>query len=271
MTPVALPDDPAVDRAIGATGGVVLALAVCAGLVRNGRPWSALANDLAALDTVYGGHPYADVFKSLRASVDQLEPTARERYRLLGVFPEDQLIPVTTIETLWRHTWPNDRTPPAETLDALADRQLTVVVDETTVKLHDLQRAFLRFANDTPLALLDGLLLDAFRPAGGWSQLEPDEYVWSHLVDHLVGAYAEDELASLVRDAARLTHRIHRDGAHAAELDMIKASGLLPSDTVATNLWQWLRRWGYQLDLANDIGGVANTVVSAPWSPRTRA
>ena len=84
--------------------------------------------------------------------------------------------------------------------------------------------------------------------------------MWSHLVDHLVGAYAEDELASLVRDAARLTPRIHRDGAHAAELDMIKASGLLPSDTVATNLWQWLRRWGYQLDLADDIGGVANTV-----------
>ena len=231
-------DEPAlVEQAIAETGTSILALSLVAAVVRGGRGWAYVTGQLRSLARVFRDHPYADVFKSMRLAVLTLDPADADRYRLLGVFPEDTTVPQQTIARLW------DVDDAGPTLAALAAAGL-LAFDGEGVGFHDLQRAFVLFDAEGPRALGHRRLLDAHRPAAGWSRLPDDDaYLWDHLLYHLELAGHYDEMTRVVTDGRWLARRLHRSGARAAERDALSAANAVTDDRGVSAVLRLLRRW----------------------------
>jgi len=250
-------DREVVARLVAQTGGVVLALSLVAAMARAGRGWADMGAELTGLAAVFGDHPYADVFKVMRLAVDGLGPADADRYRLLGVFPEDVAVPQATVARLW------GLDDPGPTLARLATAGL-LRWEEGRVGFHDLQRAFVIFDAEGPWSLAHRGLLDAHRPGRGWAYLPDDEpYLWDHLLHHLQLAGEHHEMAVVATNGRWLARRLHRDGAHVAELDATIALAAQPGDHALAITVAVLRRWaplfvGKDLSLA----GTAATLVS---------
>lgn len=250
-------DRPAVEAAIADTGGVLLALSVVAATIRSGATWVEVTDRLRALAHVYGGHPYADVFKTTRIAVDHLAPLDADRYLLLGVFPEDVTVPHATIGRLWNVEDPHP------TLTTLADAGLLTMRGDEGVRFHDLQRSFLIFAATEPWALLHRHLLDRHRPPKGWAYLPDDEpYLWDHLLDHLHMAGEHHEMVTVVTNGRWLVRRLHRDGVYPTEVDLAHVAAVRPHDATVGEELALVRRWSglFQADLP--LRDLAATVIS---------
>jgi len=139
-------DREVVQVLVAQTGGVVLALSLVAAMARAGRGWADMQAEVADLAAVFRDHPYADVFKVMRLAVDGLGPVDADRYRLLGVFPEDVAVPQATVARLW------GLDDPGPTLARLASAGL-LRWEEGHVGFHDLQRAFVIFDATGPWSL----------------------------------------------------------------------------------------------------------------------
>src|SRR5262249_28050431 len=87
-----------------ACGYLPLALALAGARVQAGAHWEEVLSALERGRLEFLDHPYGSVFSSLRLSTDALPEIDRDRYFELAVFPEDAVIPVAAIWTLWRHT-----------------------------------------------------------------------------------------------------------------------------------------------------------------------
>jgi WD40 repeat protein len=249
-------DRPLVRRAIAQTGGVVLALALVAGVVRAGRRWAEVAERLEALGEVFRTHPYADVFKSMRVALEQLPPTDGRRYRLLGAFPEDTSAPEETVARVW------GTEDPSPLLSRLTQAGL-LDWREGRVSFHDLQRAFVLFDVPEPWALLHRELLDALRPEKGWAYLRDEErYLWDNLLYHLEMAGEHRELAEVATNGRWLARRIHRDGPYASEADAARVLAVLPNDCRVASVLAVLRRWAGLFGRNLSLEAVAATLVS---------
>jgi WD40 repeat protein len=235
--PVSPADRRTVDRAVEYTGGSILALSLVAAAVRNGRGWREVTVQLEALAKVFSDHPYADAFRSMRLAVEGLAPVDADRYRLLGVFPEDVGVPEQTVARLWGV----DNAAP--TLTRLLDADL-ITLGDGRVSLQDLKRAFVIFNSDQPWSLAHRQLLDAHWSAQSWSRLPTSEpYLWEHLLYHLERAGDYRTMVGVVTDASWLARRVHRGGPHAAERDVARAHSAAPDDPDVGATLRLLRLW----------------------------
>ncbi|HKY34575.1 MAG TPA: hypothetical protein VJN18_01440 [Polyangiaceae bacterium] len=191
-------------------GYLPLALALAAAKVRDGLSWKDLGGELARAKLEFLDHPYGSVFKSLSASLRVLPEAEAARYRDLSIFPEDTPVPEQVIVRLWSRAGLDDATA-RKLLRKLASQSLLTLVAggaRTLVALHDLQRDYLQITAEdvagTHAHLLDACLealLPADRIATRWAALPASEdYLWRHLLYHLVGAGQRATVRTLLLD-----------------------------------------------------------------------
>jgi len=139
----------------GKKGGVPLALRAIGSLRRGqeGRPWPSILKLLETrkwdmqrggpIDAEYHAdqEEYRTVFGALHVSLDELEPDDQKRCVQLGIFPEDQKVPLTILRALWNV---DDVTETEDTVVELVKCSLVIEggAKEGFVRLHDLQRDF---------------------------------------------------------------------------------------------------------------------------------
>ncbi len=251
----------AVERLVIQTGGVIMALSVVAAMARAHRGWADLADEMENLASVFRGHPYADVFKAMRLAVDGLGHKDAERYRLLGVFPEDLAIPEITVARLWGV---EDAAPVLARLDGAS------LLDWRghRIRLHDLQRAFVIFDGDGPWALAHRQVLDAHRPTMGWAYLPDEEpYLWDHLIYHLHMAGEHHQMAVVAANGRWMARRLYLSGPHAAALDVRRAQAAQPSDALS-GMANALGMWGLFNTGLSQAGVAATLVARLPVAER---
>ncbi|MET7506504.1 NB-ARC domain-containing protein [Streptomyces albidoflavus] len=180
----------------------------------------------AGADLGGGAHPLdlddpAEREKAVRATVEAsvrlLSESAGERRRLLelGVFAEDEVIPVELVSALWQESAGYEPVRSRALCRRLRDVALVGLTDSGGLVLHDVIRDYLRAElGAEPLTAAHADLVAGARPAPAptpWWEL-PDGYLHDHLVRHLVEAGLTDEAEALVGDLRWVELRLrHRD------------------------------------------------------------
>ena len=210
---------------VQACGRLPLALAMIGAMVRR-RPtvWAdALARlqrvELGKLKRSFPKYPYPDLLRALAASVEALEPTDRERYLELAVFPEDAAIPEAAIETLWAFEG-LDGLDARELVDRLVDRSLMTRDAEGRLRLHDLQGDYLRAQIDD-LPALHQRLVNAYVECcvDGFPSGPDDGYFFERLPEHLTEAGRIDELRDLLLDFSWIRSKLAHTNVNALMQD----------------------------------------------------
>ncbi|MFD7282719.1 NB-ARC domain-containing protein [Streptomyces sp. NPDC059862] len=165
---------------------------------------------------------------SVEAATTLLPPGGADRFTELGIFAEDEPIPVSTVALLWQAT---GRLTEAQTRSLCRDlaRLSLLTLDPRhggQIGIHDVIRDYLRDGLGTAgLARLNGLLVDAIAatlpptrpltptapdPERAWWQLD-DGYLLDHLIAHLITAGRTVSAEATAGDVrwveARLTQR----------------------------------------------------------------
>ncbi|MFI8904594.1 NB-ARC domain-containing protein [Streptomyces albidoflavus] len=180
----------------------------------------------AGADLGGGAHPLdlddpAEREKAVRATVEAsvrlLSESAGERRRLLelGVFAEDEVIPVELVCALWQESAGYEPVRSRALCRRLRDVALVGLTDSGGLVLHDVIRDYLRAELGAgQLAVAHAHLVAGVRPAPAptpWWELR-DGYLQDHLVRHLVEAGLTDEAEALVGDLRWVELRLrHRD------------------------------------------------------------
>ncbi|MDI3384920.1 NB-ARC domain-containing protein [Streptomyces sp. B-S-A8] len=182
--------------------------------------------------------------KAVRATVEAattlLPAGGYQRFAELGVFAEDEAIPVSLVARLWQATGALTAAEARQlcrTLDELSLLTLTPAVGGT-VSLHDVIRDYLRGElGPTRLAALHTALVDtveaglppadplapsAPRPGAAWWTL-PDGYLSDHLIAHLLAAGRSAQAEAVAGDLRWVETRLHQRGPTApwSDLDQI--------------------------------------------------
>ncbi|MGW9341504.1 NB-ARC domain-containing protein [Streptomyces albidoflavus] len=157
---------------------------------------------------------------TVEASVRLLSESAGERRRLLelGVFAEDEVIPVELVCALWRESAGYEPVRSRALCRRLRDVALVGLTDSGGLVLHDVIRDYLRAElGAEPLTAAHADLVAGVRPAPAptpWWEL-PQGYLHDHLVRHLVEAGLTDEAEALVGDLRWVELRLRHGDASA--------------------------------------------------------
>ncbi|MCX4826181.1 NB-ARC domain-containing protein [Streptomyces sp. NBC_01142] len=165
---------------------------------------------------------------SIEAATTLLPPGGPDRFTELGIFAEDESIPITVVALLWQTSsqLTEDQT---RTLCRDLERLSLLTLNPRrggTISLHDVIRDYLRGELGTAgLTRINGLLIDAVAnalppaqplapttpdPERAWWQLQ-DGYLLDHLLDHFLAAGRTTSAEAIAGDLrwveARLTQR----------------------------------------------------------------
>ncbi|WP_314176100.1 WD40 domain-containing protein [Streptomyces winkii] len=182
-----------------------------------------------------GPQPQA-VRSTIEASVRLLPGDGAARFRELGVFAEDESVPVGLITRLWQETAGLEAREGRRLCHDMADLSLVVLRPEAgTLTLHDVVREYLRGElGPRNLARLSASLLDAV--AGGLPSAEPlapgepgpgtawwleeDPYLGSHLIAHLLDAGRSEQAEATAGDLRWVEARLAQHGPSAPYADL---------------------------------------------------
>lgn len=176
---------------------------------------------------------------TIEAATQTLPGNGGARYTELGIFAEDEAVPVDLIGQLWRQT---GALTPAQTRDLcrkLADLSLLTLTHESggRIGLHDVYRDFLRaelgpagltatnaalFAALTPLLPAAVPLTPAQpRVAAAWWDLT-EGYLLDHLIEHLIEAGRTAEAEAVASDIRWIEARLLQRGPTAPRSDLAR-------------------------------------------------
>jgi WD40 repeat protein len=140
------------------------------------------------------------IARTVGASLRRLAGENVSRFEQLAIFPEDKDIPLQVLEKLWG----SGSFATKKLCGQLHALSLLLRFDRQagTIRLHDVIRAYLLKKGEGHLVAWNRRLLDACRPASGcWPDLPRDEnYLWNHLIHHLLGAGQSDVCRALLLD-----------------------------------------------------------------------
>ncbi|MEZ0095554.1 NB-ARC domain-containing protein [Streptacidiphilus sp. EB129] len=157
----------------------------------------------------------------------------------LGVFAEDEVIPVRLACLLWHKTGGLTETQSRELCRALGRLSLVSLdaADQGRLTLHDVIRDFLRGElGEVQLTATQGALVVAVedtlpaaaplgsrtqQPDAAWWEL-PSGYMQDHAIAHLVGAGRSDQAEAVASDIRWLEARVDQRGPLAAWLDLLQ-------------------------------------------------
>ncbi|MEU5148773.1 NB-ARC domain-containing protein [Streptomyces yangpuensis] len=182
------------------------------------------------------GDPYRRnkaVQASIEAATTLLPAGASRRFVELGIFAEDEEVPLPLVVCLWRATGGLDEADARALCVQMANLSL-VTVDTAapggTLSVHDVVRDYQRTELGDGLRALNGVFLNALgatlpRTAAGstaWWETT-DSYLLDHLISHLLGAGHEREARNLTRRFEWIRARLHQRGPSAPWSDLYLA------------------------------------------------
>jgi WD40 repeat protein len=219
---VGLPTAPEDTAAVlEAAGGLRLALAVMAAVVRTTGTWVAVVSRLDGLAERFGsGDDASSAHKLLHVAADTLTADDRRLLHTLGAFPPDAEVPVDLLRRVWRV----DPEAANATVQRLVDVGL-VAREPGGVALHDHAHDYVVIAATEPLLATQVRLWELaknWRTSGGWSQVRSESaYLWDRLVWHACRAELNNaELRGIALDHGWLVDRIRFEGVAAAQQDV---------------------------------------------------
>ncbi|MFC5250208.1 NB-ARC domain-containing protein, partial [Streptomyces nigrescens] len=177
---------------------------------------------------------------SIEAATSLLPLGGAARFTELGIFAEDESIPVSVVVQLW-HAADGLTEHQARALLAQLHRLSLISLDNTCeggrISLHDVVRDYLRSELGTAdLIRLNGLLTDAIaatlspaqplattspNPQHAWWQLQ-DGYLLDHLIDHLLAAERISTAEAVAGDVRWVEARLHQRGPTAPWADLAR-------------------------------------------------
>ncbi|WP_345654962.1 WD40 domain-containing protein [Streptomyces siamensis] len=208
--------------------------------------------DDTTLDLNDPAHRNTAVRASIRAATTLLQPEhAEKRFSELGIFAEDESIPIPLVTTLWQATSGLDETAVRSLCKQMADLSLLSIdttVPDGAVILHDVVRDYLRRelgeegCQSANRALLDAVAASLPMPEDGqvpWWQVQHG-YLLDHLIEHLLDAGLALQAHRLAEGFWWVRTRLHQRGPTAPwrDLDRIgaHAGGLARQLTQAAHL-----------------------------------
>ncbi|MFG3274892.1 NB-ARC domain-containing protein, partial [Streptomyces luteogriseus] len=175
---------------------------------------------------------------SVQASTTLLQPQDAERFSELGIFAEDEPVPLTLAAALWQATGGLTLAQARLLCQDLAHLSLiTYTAAEGRIYLHDVIRDYLR-ARIAPddLARLHGTFVDAVAhnlppatplapgtpdPGRAWWQA-PEGYLHDHLISHILAAHRSAQAESVAGDIRWVEMRLHQRGPNAPWNDLTR-------------------------------------------------
>ncbi|MEW2527594.1 NB-ARC domain-containing protein, partial [Streptomyces sp. NPDC047071] len=185
---------------------------------------------------------------SVRAAVTLLQAAhAEQRFAELGIFAEDEAVPIALIAALWQATGSLDETSTRSLCKQMADLSL-LGLDRTVpggvITLHDVVRDYLRAElGETGLRAANAALLDAVAAtlprtettATAWWHT-PHGYLLDHLIEHLLHAGRDAQASIVAQDFSWVRTRLHQRGPTAAWRDLDRIGP--PAHTLTRQLAQ---------------------------------
>lgn len=199
-----------------------------------------VAEGVSALDRATEGKRNKAISVSLEVSLKRLKQW-RERYLELAIFPADAAIPIDAITMLWHSTAKLTEREVKEAIRAMKRLSLFNRYDSKnqTVFLHAIVHDYLNQQQSDNLSRLHHTFLEAYRlrltlPQGffphspittqkpfSWADLPPEEeYLWEHLIHHLIGSQNYEALLEAVQNLRYLAAKIYHRSAYGLEIDL---------------------------------------------------
>lgn len=154
--------------------------------------------DLSVIRQQFPDYPYPTLLRAIQVSLERLEPSIREMYQDLCVFPEDVGIPEKTLQVLW-----NVGQRDAErVIDQMIDLSLATKNVEGSIGVHDVQLLYLKHVMREHVKAVHERLIDRYyeRCDESWPDGPNDGYFFENLAYHLAQAGRRPELRSLLLD-----------------------------------------------------------------------
>ncbi|WP_242606664.1 hypothetical protein [Protofrankia symbiont of Coriaria ruscifolia] len=185
---------------------------------------------------------------TIEAGTSLLPGQGAQRLAELGIFAEDEAVPVGLLLLLWQATAGVDPTRGRQLCRQMDQLSLVSLdADRGVVFLHDVVRDYLRAQlGPDRLATLNGTLLDAVAaglPGAGpltegapnprvawWDLDETQPYLWDHLVQHLLEAGRVEQADAVAGDLRWVGARLQRFGPTAPYADLSQ----VPTSRAAT-------------------------------------
>jgi WD40 repeat protein len=212
------------------------------------------ADGPAAVDDLLG-EPSLDVGRpdervravraTIEASTGLLTDNDAKRFAELSVFAEDEVIPAALTARLWHATAGLDELDADRVRKRLLALALVSKASETSenITIHDVVLDFLRAGlTAARLTELNSALLDAVAavlpsaapfvpgapaPQIAWWELDAgNQYMWDHLIEHLVAAGRRSDAESVACDLRWAAERLKRYGPTALTADLAAVSTL---------------------------------------------
>ncbi|MFC9602491.1 NB-ARC domain-containing protein [Streptomyces niveus] len=179
----------------------------------------------------------AAVRASIQAATTLLPPDGARRFSELGIFAEDENIPVPLVLRLWQATGHLQESQARALCKQMADMSLLTLdtaVPEGAVRVHDVVRDYQRAELGSELAVVNGIFVDSLAVdlpptpspsdttmpvARAWWETE-SRYVQDHLIEHLVDADRTDVAGALAGDLRWIRGHLDRLGPNAAIRDL---------------------------------------------------
>ncbi|MER5935558.1 NB-ARC domain-containing protein [Streptomyces sp. NPDC002054] len=179
----------------------------------------------------------AAVRASIQAATTLLPPNGGRRFAELGIFAEDEIIPVPLVLRLWQATGHLEEARARALCKQMADLSLLTLdttVAEGVVQVHDVVRDYQRAELAGELAAVNRTFVDSLAvdlpqavPASdtttpvvrAWWQTE-SRYLQDHLIGHLVDAGRTDAAQALAGDLRWIRAHLDRLGPNAAIRDL---------------------------------------------------
>lgn len=153
---------------------------------------------------------------TISVSFDLLNKDELERYEELAIFPEDEEIPLKTVEKLWGKTAGYDEFDVEDICYKLFNLSLLQTYDEDRkiIKLHDVMRDFLNDKQQRKIHLIHSQLLEAYE-VKTWADLPEEEiYLWKYLSYHLFRAGRKAELRKLLLNFKWIKSKLNATDIH---------------------------------------------------------
>jgi hypothetical protein len=174
---------------------------------------------------------------AIEAAAELLPADGYERFTELGIFAEDETVPVDLVAALWQSTGSLTSAQSRALCGALGRVSLLSLGPRAggRIQLHDVIRDYLRARlGEDRLRQLNAVLVDAAAaglpalppqlrwgpgPGRAWWQM-PDGYLADHLIAHLLAAGRQEQGEAVAADLRWIEWRLERRGATAPWTDL---------------------------------------------------